>query len=107
MDETWLLNEPYRGWERCNAWFFGARLNRPVIEFGAPRAPNENATFYLAPPDGSPRYVKGESMGTGTHPEMKDGEEHLQGRGRFVADLRLRLMVRQWVQERSGQTEDN
>lgn len=93
-------------WEKINAEHFDDALVPPYLLLAEPSTPARLGQCAPVSSFGGRSEIRiRPSLLAGTHPHMRHGDEHDEGRFRFVADVLMHEMVHQHAQEVSGDTE--
>ena len=101
------LTRLYMLWEDWNGEHFDSQLWPPYIELLEPPAPTVYGSCAPVSGFGGKLGIRlRPSLLTGTHPHMRHGLCHEEGRVLFVADVLLHEMIHQWQQEVSGDTDE-
>lgn len=95
-------------WRTVNRGHFGSAMSEPYITLTEPSAPNILGQCCPVSSWGSRLEIRiRPSLLRGTHPHIADGDQHREGRLRFVADVVSHEMVHQWAMEIDGRTESS
>ena len=93
-------------WEQANRAHYGGALVPPYMLLAEPSEPKLYGDCGRVSGFGGRSQVRlRPSLLAGTHPHMRAGAEHAEGRVRFVADVLLHETVHQWQQEVLGDQE--
>lgn len=101
------LGRLYVFWDKWNDDYFGDALVTPYVLFAEPRCPKALGDYARVSGFGGHGQVRlRPSLLTGSHPSVKAGAEHAEGRFLFIADVFLHETIHQWQHEVLGDLED-
>ncbi len=101
------LTRLYMLWEDWNGEHFDSQLWPPYIELLEPAAPRLYGSCAPVSGFGGKAGIRlRPSLLTGTHPDVRRGDDYAKGRALLVADVLLHETIHQWQQEVGGATDE-
>ena len=109
--EPWhrqYLGRLYDLWNQWNRDYFESRMVPSYIFLSEPSIPRAYGDCGPVSGFGGVSQIRiRPSLLTGTHPDMRGGDQFSEGRFLFVADVLLHEMIHQWHQEVTGHAENS